>query len=456
MDKNKWSEANKFNKFSAEMRTNMELTRKSKKITETLASAIENEIQDLLVLRSINYPPSLLKLGIDQDTTYEEKKALLGLITRKQPDTENERRFIKFMENSAETANQGRWRFRIAEESIQKHKEGWYPFFITLTVDPKIIDSKEMWQSGKKWQSLVRRLSKIASDELGHPPFWKKTKEYPYRSITDYMTYASVIEHGKSREHHHLHALIWLKQIPSRWKQCPNRNVINPKHRIHNRCRELETYWDLGRCEVNYFRSIGDIYEIKHNFVIPLKDGEPMKVAPAHAAGAYITKYMQKDHKEWQHRMKATRNLGMNRLKKVIASLPKNLARALTWRPETSQSCLSLNQIHTVPLGLVRSIARQQHFYNQYHANELDLTNLMMIKSKPYIRMQMSVRNGARPDRMPFPEFYDWVKQFLPVQRGYCDAQLYDAHEKLGEYFPKLKIRVKPTKIGANKNHEYT
>lgn len=449
------SYVNKFRKFTGQLRTDIELSRKSKLVNDKDEDAILQEARHILDSKDIIYPPTLSKYGLSLETTYDEKKAILETLSAKRIPNEAEKRFIKFMERSQQKSTQTNWRFRIAEEAEQKQKQGWYPFFITLTVDPKLVDSKEMWQSGRQWQKLVRRLSKIASNEMGHMPFWKqkirnKKIVVPYRPITDYLTYAAVLEHGKSREHHHVHALIWLKEIPASWKLCPNRNAIG-KHKIHNRCRPLETYWHLGMTEANYFRSVGDIYEIKHNFVLPLKDGKPMKVSSAAAAGAYITKYLQKDHKEWAHRMKATRNLGLIRLKQTLNQMDKLLLQALTWRPMNGTTCHSLSLIHTVPLGLIRQLAKQKHFYNQYQSNQLDSKKLTMILPKPYIKMLRSVQNGARPDRMGFVDYYDWLSQLLPEQKEYCDSLLLDAHEYISKLFPKLIQRQKSIKLGANK-----
>lgn len=445
------TQSNKFQKFTARMRTDLELARKSPRFDYIQVETLESEIRYLLDNRNISYPPALEKKGLNMDTPFQDRKNILENKVYKRTMTENEKKLIKFMEKAQQKSNQVNWRFRIAEEAEQKRKEGWYPFFITITVDPKLIDSENMWKKGRKWQSMVKRLSKIASNEMGHPPFWKKTKKYPYRPITDYLTYASVLEHGKSREHHHVHALIWLREIPSKWKICPNRNVYG-KYRTNNRCKELETYWKLGKSEANYFRSTGDIWEIKHNFILPLKDGKPMQVASTKAAGNYVTKYLQKDHKEWQHRMKTTRNLGMKRLKTLIMSMKNHQVKALTMRAHNHQLCLSLSLTHTVPLGLVRRVAKQIHFFNQYRTFRLNTMELMMITTKPYIRMLRSAADGARPDRMPFAEFYDWVTRHLPDQRGYCKETLIESHKILGNYFKREVIRVKPIKLGANNN----
>lgn len=450
------TEANKLQKFISKMRTDLNLFQKSPIIPKYEVEALQEEIADILVQGNLNYPRIIKKYGIDQDTKLKDKKIILENKHNSNILSEHQLKFIKFMEDGQTKSHQSKWRFRIAQEAIEKHENGWYPFFITLTVDPILIDSKEMWQKGTQWQSLVRRLSKIVTDELNLPPYWKKDyRRDRYAKITEYLTYAAIIEHGKSREHHHLHAIVWFKDIPSKWKLCPNRNC-SPKYSIHNRCSELETYWTLqdgtaiGRCEVNYFRSVGDIWEIKHAFKLPLKDGKAMKVAPVTYAGAYLTKYLQKELKEWNHRMKATRNLGLNSLKTMIKQMKPIQVEALTWRPETSKLLHSVNSTHSVPLGLIRQIAKQVHFYNLYRLNQLDLKKQMSRQSKPFIQMLRSAQHGVRPERMPFGVYYDWLNQFLPAQQGYCEEGLLTVHQELAKKFKRTIAKSTPIKIPAN------
>jgi hypothetical protein len=450
------TESNKFRAHAAKMRTDITLASRSPNVTQNTLKKLEEEVAHILVSKHLIYPSTLYELGLDEDQKLELKKQVLEIPANNRPKTEKQKRFDKFMRNSAQSQNQSNWRFRIAQEAIDKQQEGWYPFFITLTVDPKVVDSEELWKKGKAWQSYLRELSKIVTGVLGHPPFWQNTRGFSYRSQADYMTYAAVLEHGKSREHHHVHAIVWFKDVPNEWKQCPNRRATG-NHQVHNNCRPLETYWQYGKSDARYFRTIGDIWEKKHKFVIPLKPNkngdklEPMKVAPVSYAGAYLTKYLQKDHKEWQHRMKATRNLGIKKLKSKIMSMKTEQVEALTWRPETLNQNLLVKKIHTCPLGLTRLIAKQVLFYQKYRQNQLDLKELIEIPTKPYLKMLSSVQSGARPDRMPLREFYDWLGQYLPEQKGYCEIRLLEAHNELGKDWPQIYKKVKSVKFGANK-----
>jgi hypothetical protein len=98
----------------------------------------------------------------------------------------------------------------------------------------------------------------------------------------------------------------------------------------------------------------------------------------------------------------------------------------------------------------MRSTVKQKIFSIRYHLKELDLKTLMKTNYGHYERMLKSVRDGARPDRMPSVELYDWVQEFLPDQTGYCKNSLLKAHRALAETFPKSVFRTEPTIIGAN------
>jgi hypothetical protein len=175
-----------------------------------------------------------------------------------------------------------------------------------------------------------------------------------------------------------------------------------------------------------------------------------MKVSNARTAGNYITKYLSKEHKEWNHRMKATRNLGLNTLRAALHQFDQSIVEALTWRAPNSNMNLSLIKTHMVPLGLLRSVAKRQLYLMKFKARQLDFKELITSNCSTYMKMLSSVRSGQRPDRMDSSEFYDWVSDFLPVQKGYSDTKAIIANVAIGTIFPRDKSRVFPTKIGAN------
>eukprot|EP00918_Siedleckia_nematoides_P004062 GHVU01009148.1.p1 GENE.GHVU01009148.1~~GHVU01009148.1.p1 ORF type:complete len:345 (+),score=15.02 GHVU01009148.1:389-1423(+) len=237
------------------------------------------------------------------------------------------------MNNKASQAQKGNWSWRIKQEAEQKQEDGWYPFFVTLTIDPKKCDGiqhydydqkplpiynspRELWEKGREFRKYIKRLASVAAHVLGHPSPHKKNKKFGYRPESDYITYAGVIEHGKSQEHHHAHIMIWMKAIPHTWKVDPNSGRM-PQYRYQRECKLMRHYWPWCVADQKpalYFRSKGDIWSrMGHVTPIDKETGQPINIAHIQAVGNYITKYMQKGTKLWHHRMKCTRNLGMQK-----------------------------------------------------------------------------------------------------------------------------------------------
>ncbi len=370
------------------------------------------------------------------------------------PDMDNyevDKRFEQFCKHSAYKTRQTNWGWRVGQAAVELQSEGWHPFFVTLTVDPKITDPEQLWKEGTEFRKWLRKINKVVTKELGVIPAHKskgKTK------ASDYVKHMAVIEHGKSRSHHHMHALIWMRAIPDSWKQCPNSGIHNPSARTRDRCLPFETLWKHslpGLSPVKYWRTVGDIWQMQYNFTLPLKKGQPQKIGEPRIAGFYITKYLSKDHKEWKHKVKATRNLGMETLKKTMDILPPQVIEQLTWRPLDSSQNLSVKEIHSVPLGLIRSVAKPINYYHKWVSNNLDYKTVMNRNYEVYKGMSDSVRLGARPDRMDSNQYFDWLAQFQPEQKGYSREKLLDAHELLAVVFPKPPTqRITAKKLGAN------
>ena len=409
----------KTEKYWAEMRTNKALMLRSPKFDDYQVDEMCSELRDCLDSGILSYPPTLQEAGIEPGMTYQERRKAFGLRSYDHYRTPNEKKFLTAMSHKADRVRKCNWSWRIANEAQEKQEQKWHPFFVTLTVDSKKADSEQLWKEGREFRKYIRRLVNVVCKELGHPPAHKK----PYRPESDYVTYSGVIEHGKSAVHHHGHFLIWMRAIPSNWRVCPNRGILNPKNRTKNVCLPMSILWPWSSYDTEtglplspalYFRTIGDIWSTKYNFVLPLKDGKPMKVSVPRVAGAYITKYLSKEHKEWHHRMKATRNLGMVKLKQIVAQMSLETATALSWRPLKSDTNYSVMMIHSVPIGLLRQLAKQQVFLIQYKHGLLGLKTLLRSNLGVFQKMLMSVKDGARPDRMDSMDFYDWVGQFLP------------------------------------------
>jgi hypothetical protein len=444
-----------------------------------LEQLLEKQKSHILDKGILIYPLIWKHHQLDENTSYKEKRRILGYQPRQGHDTwlknYRELRFNKFMSNQTHNNMKKNWEFRIAEEARMLQEAKWYPFFVTLTVDPfsplfeagnmefvgpldKGQERKErhedhvkgvtcpetLWKSGKPWRDYIRKLCKEVTDVMGHPEARKKTKEYNYRPESDYVRYAAVIEHGASGKHHHCHMILWMKDIPSHWKICPNKNLL-PQNRTKRRCESLETHWPWCTAQTKpayYLRTAGDIWsQAPLNHCVPLdvrkKDRPPIKISAVGFVGKYICKYMQKGYKKWHHRMKCTRNLGLTRLTQKIESLPLAVLEALTWRPKNSKHRHSVSLTHSVPIGLIRLIATRQSFLINFKQKRLDLENLMTFNYALYPKMLKNVLDGVRPDRMPSAEFYDWVSKHLPDQKGYCKDKLVEAHKLFSKNWPR-------------------
>ena len=448
----------KTEQFWAEMRSTCYLWSKSVLPSEEQTRQLINELGDILGNRILKYPPVLQEVGINSETSYRMKKAILNIPeyqvkTKDDESFHREMEFIKLMQDKAQAAQKHNWCWRITEEA--KQLTDWYPFFITLTVDPKMVDPKKLWEDGIEFRKYIRKLANVAAREIGHRKVNHRCPKRGnrYASEREYVRYAGVLEHGKSREHHHLHAVLWMREVPAKWKVCPNLGL--PKDMATNReCRFMRRYWKWAASEQKpalYFRFKDDIWK-KHGHVCPIdkKTKAPIDMRSIGVIGNYITKYMQKDTKQWKHRMKATRGLGLKRLRELIFSLPPQITKALTWRPSSRNLSHSLSKTHSVPLGLVRSLAKQRNFWQNYSARQLDLAQLLRTNYGSFSKMLRSVRDGARPSRMHLTQFYDWLSQFLPDSTGYCDETLLLAHRELATAFaPEIRSTVKTQSLGA-------
>ena len=465
------AQAARFQDFWAEMRNTLNIMERSPILFGSDAlKSIRQDLQTSLDDVNIIYPQFLKSHGIHENTSNRRKKIYLGHVDRsymKSPETvEKEKRFATFMLDKAAKQHAATWEWRIAEAAQEMQKKGWYPFFQTLTLDPKKVEAagmttREFWQDGKEFRIWKRKLVNTVCKCLGEPAINKTTKQFPkYRKEHDYFRYAGVLEHGKTREHHHMHIMIWMREIPNAWKIDPNQGRAR-KHRIERECKAFRDYWpwsgydpvtgdSLSPCL--YFRTRDDVWSqapLEH--ITPVDaNGQAIKIHGPRAVGNYVMKYMQKGDKEWNHRIKATRNLGTNRIKSEMYKLDPKTIEALTWRPSHSSTHHSVSMTHSAPLGLVRSLAKRCHFVNQLVSRQLDLDTLLRSNYGNFQRMLKSVRDGARPDKMSSPECYDWVSSHLPDPAGYSSERILEAHSKLALAFPRATHRVDPTNLGGN------
>lgn len=430
-------------RITSEMRTNLTLMSKSNKVTGPEFMAVKNDCIQYLANSNLNYPPSMSKFGLYQGQPLPLRKQALGIEENREEPTPEELEFQDFLAVKAKKSIKANWIWRIGQECQEKAYQGWYGFFVTLTVDPsRIADSQTMWEEGREFRKYIRRLAKVSAKACGQP-----RAIHNGASASDYVHHVGVIEHGKSRQHHHMHLLVWMRNIPDSWKKCPNSGIRNPKHRIVDWCKPMTTYWPNslpGIGKAKYFRHECDMWS-QHRFVLPYdpKKKAVIKIHGPETAGLYIAKYMDKDDKVWTHRIKATRNLGLTRLRIVLMQMHWQKVEALSWRPESYHLSTLATTIHTVPNGLLRLIAKQEVFCRLWARKQLDWNEQLQKSCDAFSKMQQSVKNGARPKRMRTQEFYEWVTKHLPEQKGYCEQRYKRAIQSLGANFaPKKSSQV--------------
>ena len=151
------SEARKSFNYWAQMRQNMALMYRAG-VPESTRDAVRSELEHILDSSILIYPQTLLALGIHDGLTYAESKEVLGVKQTRQQLTENQEKFLDAMADKAVIARKMDWQWRVAQEHEDKTAQGWYPFFITLTVDPKVADPKDVWQDSKPLRQYIRSL----------------------------------------------------------------------------------------------------------------------------------------------------------------------------------------------------------------------------------------------------------------------------------------------------------
>jgi hypothetical protein len=429
----------KTQRMAAEMRSNLCLMERSKRVSGAHLKEARKECALYLARTNLIYPPSLKVLGLKEGMPLAERKDVLHIGEAALEETEATLQFQELLATAGRKQIRSNWIWRIGQECVEKSVEGWFGFFVTLTVDPaRVPDSEKMWKEGREFRKYIRRLAKVAAKACGQP-----RAIHDGASCSEYVQHVGVVEHGKSSQHHHMHLLVWLRDIPASWKVDPNRGVRDPKHRTNDYCRHMAEFWPhslpgIGRAK--YFRHEGDVWS-RHGFALPYdsKRQRTVRINQPEKAGLYVAKYMDKEDKVWTHRIKATRNLGLSRLRKVLQRMHWRKIEALTWRPKTYSLSCSAATIHTCPPALIRLLAKQENFYRSMVSKRMDWETQLRENFDSFKRMLQSVRDGANPKRMRSHQFYEWVSEHLPDPPGYCEKRYWRAIQDLGAEFPPVK-----------------
>lgn len=379
----------------------------------------------------IIYPPISLSvfksLGILSTDNYKDIKAKLGYKSVCREPTELD----DFLSGCAKQSRYARWKWRIGRACFEL--KDWFPFFITLTVDPKIIDPVQLWKEGKVWQKYIKRLADISMIEAG-----LNNKQRKLASVRDYLHYVAVVETGKSEHHAHIHALVFFKNLPPRLQRDPN-NGLSPSRSVRRRCPELEQYWPYslpGLSPVIYFRYQSDVWS-KLNHKIPLTKSKKSVLMPPQSSGLYLIKYLTKGDKTWNHRIKSTRGLGLSQLVTVLQQMPTDHLKQLVIFPPTMQLMINFQTRLSIPRSLVTCIAKAEIYKRIYHS--MSLNELLEERHNIYLTLSRTYDKDNPPWRQSSLAVYRWLEQCIG-KSGFCESLYNEALDTLSYFNTKSRV----------------
>jgi hypothetical protein len=439
-------------RYWASIRTTLALCERSERVSGDILHAIKTSIRNefenadhsfLGLLNSKHRKEHFALVGLRLGMSLELKKQVLDLPPFEYNPTKEEADLDRWLRGTTKQKQASWWSFRAGEAARFYSDLGWFPFFITLTVDPKKINPRELWEEHQGWQNYIKKLARISAKCCG-----VSGRKLDYISNRDYIAYFAQLEHGKSGVHDHVHALVWFRNIPESWKRDPNYHLA--AHASTNRkCPPLESIWqwcDPEQRPAIYFWHAECVWQrIGHKIPVDENTGSGLILLRPELTGSYLSKYMSKEEKPWFHRPKATHGLGLERLTRTLKQLTNKELLQLA-RHRTNDQTLLVNTMISVPDGLLRSLAKQEIYFRTFR--KMSFKELIEHKPKPFKNMQDSVNNGVRPWRLTSPEFSRWLLDALPPEKiAYSERTFLKALRKLGKNYEWKRKPVKT--IGA-------
>lgn len=417
-----------------QLRTFQRRYQRSPEPHDTILEQMDLSIQTQLDLRNFITPPYIFsELGFKWDMTKQEIDEKFPRSLNRQPG-----KLEEWLAEGAESVRQHEWSYRIGQANADLTYEGWYPFFATLTSSdyPHPYKSKrELFQS-RELEIWRRKLLDIS---IKNAPI-KISLTAGRKTPSNYMRYAMVLEHGASRQHDHCHALIWMKFIPDAWKSDPNFGRDTP---TYSRCLHAETLWPWGFSTFDYFRFIGDPWS-QLGFQLPTKI---TSLRSPYDAGMYLTKYLTKESKEWNHRMKATQNLGLTKIQNFLETMCNRTLEMMLKLPNSYALLRNVKEKLNVPLSLIRRLSKLETWERKWTSPQrIELSTLKIWDV--FGTMQKNVDASHPPWRKSLPERYHWLKSCLPPGSvAHSDSDWLDCWSLCVVEFPDLGYKpLKPLK----------
>lgn len=144
---------------------------------------------------------------------------------------------------------------RILEEAAWAHEQGWFPLFVTFTHADWYLAEQDCHgeaalidEYARSWRVFVRRLIKDLRKEAGLAPLPKNAESDP-----ETLSYFKVLDWGAKKHRFHVHAVMFVKVVPSAWGPPMVPGFMDSDRAPH--FLHPEKYWRMGRCRVQPVRT---------------------------------------------------------------------------------------------------------------------------------------------------------------------------------------------------------
>ncbi len=395
----------------------------------------------------------LTERGVGPEVSYIEKKSMVGMIKPRHEQSEEEEKTKEYLQEGGRLNRASNWQWRLQAAITEAIRKDWYPLFGTYTVDPKrlpegCLTRDDLWTDKKAghWDRFVKKYKTEVADACGmgrRPSKWKKT--------SDWFQYMAVLEHGKTGKHPHIH-VIWLcKKIPKNWRTDPNRNCSENTEVDIPAASALWEHGNQRKTMALFIVGSPFIDELKWEVPINEKTGKRRKVAGPGSVAGYIGKYLTKGvTKQWDHRVKSTKSLGLMKLARQLSEVKSlSLLLGLSSRPMQYKMWMKIQQATSCPMSLIREKSKKE-LVRRYHSMKTpqgkNLLRMEWTKNKQefYTTLMYSVRAGIRIWKMTRERRYNFFTQILEEVEStvHSDAIILKLLEWLCDNDPNEKSSV--------------
>ena len=448
-------------------------------------SASPKSSHSYLINRDFIFPTSMDRIGLGPDVKLSLKKQLLNV-----PEYEAARRSdfsekldMRF-QRSAEENRVSSLEWRIEQWLNEVTEKGWFPFFVTLTIDPakaarwyrrryfgphlRLGDGRDhaadYWADPANFQRVVHGFERVVRDALKER-YPGREKEFSKRNCPgpELVQYVAVVEHGASRVHHHSHMIVALRDVPRSALRDPQVTGRRDRRSCGVLSAAVANAHGHGFVDVQYARYFGDVWsKIGHVWPIGHRDlpdelgggRVPIRIGPPGALANYLSKYLQKDNKEFSHRVRARQGLGVTGLRRELGKLRDSQLASLAMRPRRYETAVNVGSMHGVPLDLVRDEAARLLWFRRWRRGD-DMVDESDAKQSVYTALVRSEDDlSIDPLRASPSEFYSLVTSVTEAPTGYTSDRIRNAHTRLSRRFrPVSHSAVNGTRLSRERLH---